>query len=403
MSFAKIHHRTLSYRLLGSEALPLLVLAHPLGMNQSVWDELLPRLISRYRVLTWDLPGHGASGPLEPGGAITPQDLADELLALLAEVGIADTTRLHFVGTSIGGVIGQALIAHHPERLASASLTNTGAQIGNLELWSARAGRVRAEGLAAMSGEIVPRWFAARAFEANSALAPGWQLAMGRGDDESYAQLCEMLGQADFRGRLGDAGHHPPAFRVNLLAGSEDLATPPASLAALAEHIPGAELTVFDGVGHVPSVEAPQRLCDWLLDALAPELGDVAEHGVAYSVGIETRKQVLGEAHVARSTAKATSLDAPFQQMITRLAWGELWSNDDLTRRERSMITTGILAALGREELTLHLNTAQRIGLSEAELRQVLMHVAIYAGVPAANHAFALAKELGWGACEGEG
>ncbi|WP_165789562.1 carboxymuconolactone decarboxylase family protein [Billgrantia endophytica] len=83
--------------------------------------------------------------------------------------------------------------------------------------------------------------------------------------------------------------------------------------------------------------------------------------------------------------------------MITRLAWGELWSNDDLTRRERSLITTGILAALGREELVLHLKTAKRIGLSEAELRQVLMHVAIYAGVPAANHAFALTKELGCG------
>ncbi|TDV96617.1 4-carboxymuconolactone decarboxylase [Halomonas alkaliantarctica] len=100
---------------------------------------------------------------------------------------------------------------------------------------------------------------------------------------------------------------------------------------------------------------------------------------------------------MARSTANANSLDAPFQQMITRLAWGELWSNNDLTCRERSMITTGILAALGREELTLHLKTAKRIGLTEAELRQVLMHVAIYGGVPAANHAFSLAKELGWG------
>ncbi len=83
--------------------------------------------------------------------------------------------------------------------------------------------------------------------------------------------------------------------------------------------------------------------------------------------------------------------------MITRLAWGELWGNGDLTRAERSMVTTGILAALGREELELHLKTAKRIGLSEAQLRQVLMHVAVYGGVPAANHAFALAKQLGWG------
>lgn len=124
----------------------------------------------------------------------------------------------------------------------------------------------------------------------------------------------------------------------------------------------------------------------------------MGERGVDYATGLETRKQVLGEEHVARASQNATSLDAPFQQMITRLAWGELWSNGDLSRRERSMITIGILAALGRDgELTLHLKTAQRIGLSEAELRQVLMHVAIYGGVPAANHAFVLAKQLGWG------
>lgn len=215
---------------------------------------------------------------------------------------------------------------------------------------------------------------------------------MGRGDDESYAQLCEMLGRDTFTGKLA-----AKQAKVQLFGGSEDLATPPATLEALAAELDGAPLEVFNGVGHVPSVEAPALFAQKLLTVMAADLGDVANHGVAYAAGLETRKQVLGEEHVERSTANANSLDAPFQQMITRLAWGELWSNDDLTRRERSMITTGILAALGREELTLHLKTAKRIGLTQAELRQVLMHVAIYGGVPAANHAFALAKELGWG------
>ena len=215
---------------------------------------------------------------------------------------------------------------------------------------------------------------------------------MGRGDDESYAQLCEMLGRDTFTGKLSGK-----RANVQLFGGSEDLATPPTTLEALAKELDDAPLEVFDGVGHVPSVEAPALFAQKLLVVLAKDLGDVANQGVAYSTGLESRKQVLGDEHVARSTANANTLDAPFQQMITRLAWGELWSNDDLTRRERSMITTGILAALGREELTLHLKTAKRVGLTEAELRQVLMHVAIYGGVPAANHAFALAKELGWG------
>ena len=388
MAFLTINGRSVAYRLLGAEANPLVVLAHPLGMSQAVWDDVLPSLLPRYRVLTWDLPGHGASQAWGDGH-ITPADLAAEALALVDHAG---AERFHFAGTSIGGVVGQALIAEHGERLLTATLTNTGAVIGNAELWNTRAGRVRQEGLAAMSEEIVPRWFAPACFEAEPALKAGWCTQMGRGDDEAYAKLCEMLGRDTFDGKLAGKG-----VKVQLLGGSEDLATPPATLEALSAELDGAPLEILEGVGHVPSVEVPGLFAEKLLAVMAVDLGDVGNRGVDYATGLETRKQVLGEAHVARSTENATSLDAPFQQMITRLAWGELWSNDDLTRRERSMITTGILAALGREELTLHLKTAKRIGLTEAELRQVLMHVAIYGGVPAANHAFALAKELGWG------
>lgn len=388
MAFHSINGRSVSYRLLGSEVNPLVVLAHPLGMSQAVWDDVIPALLPHYRVLTWDLPGHGASQAVS-GTQITPADLAAEALALVAFSG---AERFHFAGTSIGGVAGQQLIAAHSDRLLSATLTNTGAVIGNPDLWNTRAGRVRQEGLAAMSEEIVPRWFAPSAFEVSPALKAGWCTQMGRGDDESYAQLCEMLGRDTFTGKLSGKNS-----KVQLFGGSEDMATPPATLEALAAELDDAPLEIFDGVGHVPAVEAPALFAQKLLAVLATDLGDVANHGVAYATGLETRKQVLGEEHVARSTANANSLDAPFQQMITRLAWGELWSNNDLTRRERSMITTGILAALGREELTLHLKTAKRIGLTQDELRQVLMHVAIYGGVPAANHAFALAKELGWG------
>lgn len=390
MAFLDFNDRSIAYRLLGSEALPLVVLAYPLGMSQTVWDDILPALLPRYRVLTWDLPGHGASSAWpESSGELTPANLADEALALVAHAG---ASRFHFVGTSIGGVIGQQLLAAHPERLLSATLTNTGTVIGNPEMWATRAGRVRQEGLAAMAEEIVPRWFAPALIEAQPALAEGWKVQMGRTEDESYARLCEMLGRTNFSGKL--KGHGVP---VSLVGGSDDVATPPATLESLAAECGEVPLEIFSGIAHVPSVECPNDFGQRLLGWLAVDLSDVGECGVPYSTGLETRKQVLGEEHVARASAAATSLDAPFQQMITRLAWGELWSNNDLTRRERSMITTGILAALGREELELHLKTAKRTGLTEAELRQVLMHVAIYGGVPAANHAFAMAKKLGWG------
>ncbi|MGQ4878048.1 alpha/beta fold hydrolase [Billgrantia sp. LNSP4103-1] len=395
MAFLTIDGRSVAYRLLGPEALPLVVLAHPLGMTQAVWDDLLPALLPRYRILTWDLPGHGASQAWpEDGGEITPAALAHEALALVEQAGVS---RFHFVGTSIGGVVGQHLIAEHAERLYSATLTNTGAVIGNSDLWTTRAGRVRDEGLAAISGDIVPRWFSAQRLAAEPALEAGWRTQMARTDGESYARLCEMLGRTDFRGKLKASLTQHAGVGVHLLGGSEDVATPPETLQALANECNGAPLEILEGFAHVPSVEDPGAMAKRLLLWMASDRSNVGERGVSYAEGLETRKQVLGEAHVVRSTENANSLDAPFQQMITRLAWGELWSNDDLTRRERSLITTGILAALGREELTLHLKTAKRIGLSEAELRQVLMHVAIYAGVPAANHAFALAKELGWG------
>lgn len=396
MAFLTIDGRSVAYRLLGAAANPLVVLAHPLGMSQAVWDEVLPALLPRYRVLTWDLPGHGASQawPSE-GDEITPAALVADLLALAEHAGVE---RFHFAGTSIGGVVGQQLLAEHPERLLSVTLTNTGAVIGNAEFWSTRASRVRQEGLPAMSGEIVPRWFSAARVEANPALKSGWSTHMGRGDAESYARLCEMLGRTDFSGKLAGPAIRELGVKVRLLGGSEDLSTPPATLEALAAECGGAPLTILDGVAHVPSVEVPETFAAYLLETLAVDLGDVAQHGVDYATGLVTRKQVLGDAHVERASQGATSLDAPFQRMITRLAWGEVWTNPDLTRTERSMVTLGILAALGRDgELELHLKTAKRIGLSEAQLRQVLMHVAIYGGVPAANHAFAMAKRLGWG------
>jgi 4-carboxymuconolactone decarboxylase len=106
------------------------------------------------------------------------------------------------------------------------------------------------------------------------------------------------------------------------------------------------------------------------------------------------RRQVLGDTHVDRSLANITPLDAGFQRWITESAWGTLWADDTLDHRTRSLITIAILAALGREELELHLRASVGTGVTDEELAQVLMHVAIYAGVPAANAAIAAAKRI---------
>lgn len=109
--------------------------------------------------------------------------------------------------------------------------------------------------------------------------------------------------------------------------------------------------------------------------------------------GMETRREVLGEAHVAAAEAKKTDFDADFQSLITEMAWGSVWARPGLDRRTRSLVTIAMLAAQGRnEELGMHLRASRNTGVKQSELTEVLLHVAIYAGVPAANAAFKLAK-----------
>jgi 4-carboxymuconolactone decarboxylase len=112
------------------------------------------------------------------------------------------------------------------------------------------------------------------------------------------------------------------------------------------------------------------------------------------TAGLRTRREVLGDEHVDRAIASTTEFTADFQDFITRYAWGELWNRPGLSRPERSMITLAVIAALGRdEELALHVKAGIRNGLTAADIREVLLQVAVYAGVPAANRAFAVAAE----------
>jgi 4-carboxymuconolactone decarboxylase len=109
--------------------------------------------------------------------------------------------------------------------------------------------------------------------------------------------------------------------------------------------------------------------------------------------GAKVRREVLGDEHVDRAAAASSAFTQPFQDFITRCAWGTVWTRDGLDRRTRSAITLALLAALGREdELALHVGGAVRNGLSEQEIAEVLLHTAVYAGAPAANAAFAVAQ-----------
>ncbi|PFG63751.1 4-carboxymuconolactone decarboxylase [Thioclava sp. ES.031] len=113
-----------------------------------------------------------------------------------------------------------------------------------------------------------------------------------------------------------------------------------------------------------------------------------------YEAGMETRRRVLGDAHVDRADAGKTEFDAPFQEFITEGAWGSVWSRPDLTPRERSIVTIALLAAQGNhEEIAMHTRATANTGASPEDLREAMLHVAVYAGVPRANHAIKIIKE----------
>jgi len=114
-----------------------------------------------------------------------------------------------------------------------------------------------------------------------------------------------------------------------------------------------------------------------------------------YHQGMVTRRSVLGDAHVDRAQAASTEFDRPFQELITEAAWGHVWSRPELTKRERSMITIALLAALGQDdEVAMHVRATANTGASREDIREALLHVAIYAGVPAANHAIKIARQV---------
>ncbi|HEX8496750.1 MAG TPA: 4-carboxymuconolactone decarboxylase [Actinomycetales bacterium] len=114
-----------------------------------------------------------------------------------------------------------------------------------------------------------------------------------------------------------------------------------------------------------------------------------------HAQGMAVRREVLGDAHVDAAVARTSRLTAPFQDLITRFAWGDVWSRPGLGRRERSMVTLAVLTALGREhELAMHVRAAVRNGMTPDEIGEVLLHTAVYAGVPATNRALSIADEV---------
>jgi 3-oxoadipate enol-lactonase/4-carboxymuconolactone decarboxylase len=352
------------------------VLINSLGTTSEMWAPQVPSLVAHRRVVRYEHRGHG--GAPTAAGPYSIADLGLDLIELLDHL---DIDRASLCGLSLGGMAAMWTASHHPERVDRVVLACTAAHLPPADAWYERAVFVRANGTASLLEALLRRWFSPGFPEQHPEVAARVAAMLRAADPDGYAWCCEAIAVMDQRSSLGAV--RAPTL---VLAGARDPVTPPATALALHEAIPDSAFVVLAGAAHLANIEQPERFTAAVLDHL---LDPVAVRGE------RVRRAVLGDEHVDRSTAAATPLSAPFADLITRYAWGEIWTRPGLDRPTRSCITLGILAALGRrEELVLHLRAARRNGLTDEQIAEVLLQTAIYAGVPAANAAFAIAREV---------
>jgi 3-oxoadipate enol-lactonase / 4-carboxymuconolactone decarboxylase len=359
----------------------LLLLGPSLGTSAAtLWAAAAERLAAHIHVVAWDLPGHGRS---PASGPFRIRDLAAAVVALADDIAPGQT--FSYAGDSVGGAVGLQLLLDAPDRVSSAALLCTGAVIGDPEQWRVRAATVRASGTEAVVETSAQRWFGEGFANKRPAVAAALLDALRDTHDECYAQVCEALATFDVVDLLPQI-----TTPVLAIAGAEDIPTPPEGLAQIASGVRDGRLVVLDGVGHLAPAEAPDRVADLIADHIAPGHPDRL-----YEAGMVVRREVLGDAHVDRAVAATNAFTADFQDLITRYAWGSIWTRPGLDRRSRSLITLTALVARGHhEELAMHVRAARRNGVTNEEIKELLLQTAIYCGVPDANSAFRIANRV---------
>ncbi len=385
MPFASRDGVRLYWKLDGEAGKPPLVLLNSIGTDMGLWSAALPRLLTAFQIVRMDTRGHGASDA--PDGDYSLSMLAEDVLAVMDAAGIG---RAAVAGASLGGMIAMELALTAPERLSALALICTSAAMDSAA-WSDRIVQVRAGGTAAIADLAMGRF-----------LSPGFACANPAVEQSIRRGLLEMAdaGYAGCGCAIRDMALIDRLPTLNLptliVAGDRDTSTPFKGHGEhLAAAIPDARVAHLDAA-HLAPVEAPGALADLLIRFLQPhpEIDTAAE--TLFEAGLVNRRRVLGDEWVDKSLANRTPFNSDFQAMITRIAWNEIWGRPGLDDRTRRLIVLAVTVSLGRwEEFALHVRAGlSRDGFTRAELKEVLMQTAIYAGVPAANTAFAEAGKI---------
>lgn len=242
----------------GLRGAPVVVLSNSLGATLAMWDRQVPALADRYRVVRYDLRGHGQSPA--PAGPSTIEDLGSDLLGLLDRL---ELERAALVGVSLGGMVSLWVAASAPERVSSLVPSFTSAQLGPPESWVARAAAVRAGGVDAVADAVIGRWFTPAFAAREPELVAGIRAAIAATSADGYASLCHAIETMDLRGLL--AGIRAPTL---VIAGADDPSTPPDHGRLIAEGIAGARLAVIEGAAHLGNIEQAGAYNRLLIDHL---------------------------------------------------------------------------------------------------------------------------------------
>jgi 3-oxoadipate enol-lactonase/4-carboxymuconolactone decarboxylase len=369
------------YRLQGNAGRPVLILSHSISTDHAMWEQQVADLLPHFQILRYDTRGHGASETTP--GEYSIAMLGQDVLAL------ADSLRISqfaFCGLSLGGAIGQLIAAHAPERITHLVLANTSPQFVPRSNWETRIAAVRKDGMSAVVDVAMQRFFSSETLaNHNPHVASTRSVFLGT-DPVGYLGCCAAL---------RDMNHGDLLKQIKtptlVISGDRDVATPWSGHGErLAQEIPGAK-EIHLAAAHLSNIERPHSFTTALLEFLLPQPGSDAN---CLHAGFDMRRAVLGDVHVDKAIAATTEFTREFQELITRYAWGTIWSRPQLDRRTRRLLVLAVTAALGRwEEFALHVRTGLAGELEVSDLKEVLLQTSVYAGLPAANTAFQIVAE----------
>jgi 3-oxoadipate enol-lactonase/4-carboxymuconolactone decarboxylase len=381
LPFATIHNARMFYRMHGNTGLPVLILSHSISTDHAMWDLQVENLLPHFQILRYDTRGHGASEAT--AGEYSIEMLGKDILALADALKIS---QFAFCGLSLGGAIGQWVAVQAPERVTNLVLANTSPQFVPRTNWETRIAAVLKGGMSAVVDVAMQRFFSPDIFsKQNPHVASIRSVFLGT-DPVGYLGCCAAL---------RDMNHGDILRQIKVptlvISGDHDVATPWSGHGErLAQEIPRAKALHLEAA-HLSNIERPHSFTTALLEFLLPQPNANAD---SLQAGFALRRAVLGDAHVDKAIANTTEFTREFQELITRYAWGTIWSRPELDRRTRRLLALSITASLGRwEEFALHVRAGLASELELCDLKEVLLQTALYAGAPAANTGFQIAAE----------